>query len=99
MIPTLHIHLLGDFRLVSGETPVTTITVPRVQSLLAYLVLHRTAPQDRSHLAFLLWPDSTEAQAHTNLRQLLMAPSPWISRIWNRHWSRPSKQSKPRTQP
>ncbi len=49
----------------------TTITVPRVQSLLAYLVLHRTAPQNRSHLAFLLWPDSTEAQAHTNLRQLL----------------------------
>ncbi|MFL5665180.1 MAG: BTAD domain-containing putative transcriptional regulator, partial [Ktedonobacteraceae bacterium] len=71
MIPTLHIHLLGDFLLVSGETPVTTVTVPRVQSLLAYLVLHRSAPQDRSHLAFLLWPESTEAQAHTNLRQLL----------------------------
>src|SRR5437588_11748717 len=71
VIPTLHIHLLGDFLLVSGETPVTTVTVPRVQSLLAYLVLHRSAPQDRSHLAFLLWPDSTESQAHTNLRQLL----------------------------
>jgi DNA-binding SARP family transcriptional activator len=71
MIPTLHIALLGDFALVSGETPVTTLTVPRVQSLLAYLVLHRNAPQKRSHLAFLLWPDSTEAQAHTNLRQLL----------------------------
>lgn len=71
MISTLHIHLLGDFLLVSGETPVTTITVPRVQSLLAYLVLHRDAPQNRSHLAFLLWPDSTETQAHTNLRQLL----------------------------
>ncbi len=71
MIPTLHIHLLGDFRLVSGETPVTTVTVPRVQSLLAYLVLHRNAPQDRSHLAFLLWPDSTEAQAHVNLRKAL----------------------------
>lgn len=71
MIPTLHIHLLGDFLLISGETPVTTITVPRVQSLLAYLVLHRGAPQDRSHLALLLWPDSTEMQAHTNLRQLL----------------------------
>jgi len=27
------------------------------QSLLAYLVLHRSAPQDRSHLAFLLWPE------------------------------------------
>lgn len=71
MIPPLHLSLLGDFLLVSGETPVTTVTVPRVQSLLAYLVLHRSAPQDRSHLAFLLWPDSTEAQAHTNLRQLL----------------------------
>jgi DNA-binding SARP family transcriptional activator len=71
VIPTLHIHLLGDFLLVSGDRPVTTVTVPRLQSLLAYLVLHRTAPQDRSHLAFLLWPDSTEAQAHTNLRKLL----------------------------
>ncbi|BCL78005.1 AAA family ATPase [Ktedonobacteria bacterium brp13] len=71
MLPPLHISLLGDFLLVSGETPVTSITVPRVQSLLAYLVLHRGAPQNRSHLAFLLWPDSTEGQAHTNLRQLL----------------------------
>ena len=71
MNPTLHIHLLGDFLLVSGDKPVTTVTVPRLQSLLAYLVLHQAAPQDRSHLAFLLWPDSTEAQAHTNLRKLL----------------------------
>ena len=71
MIPTLHIHLLGDFLLVSGDTPVTTVNVARLQSLLAYLVLHRTAPQDRSHLAFLLWPDSDEDQAHSNLRKLL----------------------------
>src|SRR5207248_4593037 len=41
------------------------------ESLLAYLLLHRNAPQDRSRLAFLLWPDSTEVQAHTNLRKLL----------------------------
>jgi DNA-binding SARP family transcriptional activator len=71
VIPPLHMYLLGDFLLVSGETSVTTLTVPRAQSLLVYLVLHRRAPQDRSHLAFLFWPDSTEAQAHTNLRQLL----------------------------
>ncbi len=70
MIASLHMSLLGDFLLLAGETPLT-VTVPRVQSLLAYLVLHRSAPQDRSHLAFLLWPDSEEAQAHTNLRQLL----------------------------
>src|SRR5258708_35349842 len=48
MSPTLHIHLLGDFLLVSGDTPVTTVAVPRLQSLLTYLVLHRSAPQDRS---------------------------------------------------
>jgi DNA-binding SARP family transcriptional activator len=71
MIPTLHLHLLGDFLAVLGDSPLTTLSVPRQQSLLAYLVLHRDAPQDRSHLAFLLWPDSTEEQAHTNLRKLL----------------------------
>ena len=71
MSSTLHIHLLGDFQLLSDDTPVTTLLVPRVQSLLAYLVLHSYAPQDRSRLAFLLWPDSTEAQAHTNLRKVL----------------------------
>ena len=71
MIPTLHIHLLGDFLLVLGDATVKTVTVSRVQSLLAYLLLHRNAPQDRSRLAFLLWPDSNEAQAHTNLRKLL----------------------------
>lgn len=67
MIPALHMYLLGDFLLVSDDTPVTTVNVSRVQSLLAYLVLHRSSPQDRSHLAYLLWPDSTEAQAHSNL--------------------------------
>src|SRR5437879_8247936 len=71
VIPTLHIHLLGDFLLVLGDTPVTTVNVARLQSLLAYLVLHRTAPQARSHLAFLLWPDSDEVQAQSNLRALL----------------------------
>src|SRR5204862_85476 len=43
----------------------------RAESLLAYLVLHRDAPQPRQRLAFLLWPDSTEPQARTNLRHLL----------------------------
>src|SRR5258707_14291118 len=49
----------------------TAVQHLRLQALLAYLLLHRDAPQDRSHLAFLFWPDSTEAQAHTNLRKLL----------------------------
>src|SRR5215469_808105 len=71
MIPPLRIHLLGGFLLISGETPVTSVDLPRLQSLLAYLVLHRAGPQSRSHLAYLLWSDSTDDQAHTNLRNLV----------------------------
>jgi len=70
-MPLLHIHLLGEFRLSCDEEPVSTFNAPRLQALLAYLLLHRDAPQPRHHLAFLLWPDTTEAQARTNLRQLL----------------------------
>ena len=68
---TLHLHLLGEFRLESTDAPLNQPTAPRVQALLAYLVLHRAAPQSRQQLAFLLWPDTTDAQARTNLRQLL----------------------------
>ena len=71
MVPNLRLHLLGDFLLLSGDKPLSGIDVPRLQSLLAYLVLHHNTPQPRSHLAYLLWPDSTESQAHTNLRNIL----------------------------
>jgi len=71
VVPTLHMQLLGDFQLTSGNTRVTAVDLPRLQSLLAYLVLHHSAPQSRSYLAYLLWPDSTESQAHTNLRSLV----------------------------
>jgi len=67
----LRVRLLGKFRLLYGELPATSVSTPRLQTLLAYLILHRHAPQARRHLAFLSWPDSTEAQAHTNLRHLL----------------------------
>jgi DNA-binding SARP family transcriptional activator/predicted ATPase len=42
-----------------------------MQSLLAFLVLHGDAGQSREQLAFLLWRESSESQARTNLRQLL----------------------------
>jgi DNA-binding SARP family transcriptional activator len=67
----LSVSLLGDFCIRYNETPVTDVNTPRLQSLLAYLMLHRDAPQSRAHLAFLFWPDTTEAQARTNLRNLL----------------------------
>jgi predicted ATPase/DNA-binding SARP family transcriptional activator/Tfp pilus assembly protein PilF len=68
---TLHIHLLGEFHLLADEKPVTGLSAERPQTLLAYLLLHGHAPQPRQHLAFLLWPDSSESQARTNLRNLL----------------------------
>jgi DNA-binding SARP family transcriptional activator len=70
MISILNIYLLGGFRLLYSGAPVTTVNTSRLQTLLAYLVLHRHLPQLRRHLAFLLWPDSKEIQAQTNLRTL-----------------------------
>src|SRR5215470_14035961 len=71
MEPTLHIRLLGDFSLIYNDQQVTSLNTTRLRSLLTYLVLHRDVPQQREHLAFLFWPDTTEAQARNNLRQLL----------------------------
>ncbi|MCE7989510.1 MAG: hypothetical protein DYG89_50810 [Caldilinea sp. CFX5] len=70
-MPILRIHLLGDFQLTYGGQAVTAMNTARLQALLAYLLLHRHAPQTRQHLAFLFWPDTSEAQALTNLRNLL----------------------------
>jgi DNA-binding SARP family transcriptional activator len=68
----LHIRLLGDFRLRYGQTVITSLDSPRLQSLLTFLVLHRDAPQSRQQVAYLLWPDSSERQARANLRGLLL---------------------------
>ncbi|MBI4788394.1 MAG: hypothetical protein HY782_15285, partial [Chloroflexi bacterium] len=70
-LPLLHIHLLGDLRVTRGAEPVPAITSVRAQSLLAYLVLRAGVPQSRRHLAFLLWPDSSDEQSRSNLRKLL----------------------------
>ena len=67
----LSISLLGGLCIRYNEAPVTDVDSPRLQSLLAYLMLKRNAPQSRAYLAFLFWPDTNEAQARTNLRNLL----------------------------
>lgn len=67
----LSIVLLGGFRLGERDQPVTTLTSANLQTLLAYLLLHRDVPHSRQQLAFLLYPDSSEAQAQSNLRTLL----------------------------
>src|SRR5262245_57258359 len=72
-VQTLDMRLLGSFRLASADAPLSQLPAPRVQALLAYLALHRDVPQSRQQLAFLFWPDTSDAQARTNLRQLLHA--------------------------
>lgn len=67
----LEIRLFGELDLRPGETSLPRLESARAESLLAYLLFHREAAQPRQRLAFLLWPDSTEPQARTNLRHVL----------------------------
>ena len=66
----LQIDLLGRFALRAPDQDIQ-IEAPRVKALLADLLIHTGTARPRPHLAFRLWPDSTEKQARTNLRQLL----------------------------
>jgi DNA-binding SARP family transcriptional activator len=69
--PVLSIRLFGALDLRYGDRRLSPLPSARAETLLAYLLLHRDAPQSRQHLAFILWPDSSEAQARTNLRHVL----------------------------
>jgi DNA-binding SARP family transcriptional activator len=69
--PVLAIRLFGALDLRCGDRLLSPLASARAETLLAYLLLHRDAPQSRQHLAFVLWPDSQEAQARTNLRHVL----------------------------
>jgi serine/threonine protein kinase len=70
-VPEMAIRLFGALRVEFRGRALTTLSTNRLHSLLAYLLLHAGAPQLRERLAFLLWPESHESQARTNLRQLL----------------------------
>ena len=70
MTLALHVRLLGAFQIRHYDEAVKGFDQARLQELLAYLLLHRTNPVPRQQLAFLFWPDSTEEQARTNLRNL-----------------------------
>jgi len=61
---------LGEFGLVYQGKTGPIFSGDRPISLLAYLLLHRHTAVSRQHLAFTLWPDSTESQARANLRNL-----------------------------
>ncbi len=70
MSQPLQLELLGHFQLIYQGKQLE-LGSSRAQELLAYLLLHRQQPQLRQQIAFAFWPDSDDAQARTNLRQLL----------------------------
>src|SRR4051794_3687902 len=58
--PVLRVRMLGALELRLDDARLPALDSARVESLLGYLLVHRQAPQLRQHLAFVLWPDSTE---------------------------------------
>lgn len=68
--PQLHITLFGEFGLFFQGKPAPSFSGDRPISLLAYLLLNRHTAVSRQHLAFTLWPDSSDSQARANLRNL-----------------------------
>ena len=67
----LQLNLLGGFELFYREKPVDLAYSTRLQTLITYIILHRSAPVVRQQLAFIFWPDTSESQARTNLRNLI----------------------------
>jgi DNA-binding SARP family transcriptional activator len=67
----LQLNLLGGFELSYDEKPVDLAYSVRLQTLITYIILHRSAPVVRERLAFLFWPDTSESQSRTNLRNLI----------------------------
>lgn len=63
--------LLGGFELAHGGRSFTDSLSPRMKELLAFLALHAERPLPRRQVAFALWPETTDGQAQTNLRQLV----------------------------
>jgi len=66
----IRMELFGGFRMSSEGAPVTAVTTSRMRALLAFLLLNAGSTVSRQQLAFVFWPDSSEPQARTNLRQL-----------------------------
>src|SRR5246127_586391 len=67
----LHVSLLGDQAITDDETGSVRTRSSRTGALVGFLVAHAGSPQLRQRISLLFWPDSTDAQALTNLRREL----------------------------
>lgn len=71
MSENLHVRLLGEFYVAADGIPIQGANFERLQALLAFMLLHPDVPQFRQQVAVHLWPDATDSDARTNLRQRL----------------------------
>lgn len=67
----LEAQLLGGISIRHHDQEVEALRSERLILFLTYLFLNSDTPVSRKQLAFLFWPDSTDQQARTNLRNLL----------------------------
>ena len=67
----LEIFLLGSFHVTLDSEPLTNFESDKARALLAYLAVEADRPHRRETLAGLLWPDTPEQTARTNLRSAL----------------------------
>ena len=66
----LHVSVLGEQAITDDGAGVRACS-SRAVALVAFLAAHAGAPQSRQRIAGMFWPDSTDAQALTNLRREL----------------------------
>ena len=66
----LRVSLLGEQTITGARTGVR-VRSSRAVALVAFLAVHAGSPQARQRISGLFWPDSTDAQALTNLRREL----------------------------
>jgi DNA-binding SARP family transcriptional activator len=67
----VHVRILGEQAVTDSATGTILTRSPRTVALIAFLAIHAGSPQPRQRIAALFWPDSTDAQALTNLRREL----------------------------
>ena len=68
---SLHLSFLGRFACTQQNSPITRFRSDKIRALLAYLAIEVETPHRREALATLLWPDSPQRAALSNLRKSL----------------------------
>ena len=67
----MQVSLLGEQTISNDRGGSVRARSSRAVVLIAFLVVHAGSPQARQRIAGLFWPESTDAQALTNLRREL----------------------------